>query len=110
MELCAAAGNIQIKQEGSNFFLFVGGKEVERRSAYAPIAKLATEIHVAKAATNDSLIGKQMFAPAAVGSDNPIVVVVAKVEHGYLVQRVGTDQRFPILPELLSEVPAQLFK
>lgn len=111
MELCTAAGNIQIKQDtDKKFYLFIDGSQVDSRMEYAPIAKLATEIHVAKLATKDPLVGKQVFASAAIGADSPLVVVIAKVSNGYLVQRVGTDQRFTVLADLLSEVPTSLFK
>jgi hypothetical protein len=109
LEICAAADETTIKTDGQNFMLYISGQEVERSKDYNTVAKLATDIHVSRFASNDEMIGRRMFAPASMGESGP-VIVVAKTKGGYLVQKAGSQQRFEILPEFLSEMPAQYFK
>lgn len=110
MEVCAASDGIAIKRDGGQYALFVSGSEVERCAEYGPLAKLATEIHVARCmAAGDEMIGKRMFAPSDLDISGS-VIVVAKTAEGYMVQKSGSDQRFEVLPEFLSEVPTQYFE
>jgi hypothetical protein len=106
VETIAAAGAITIKQGDGQFTLFVNGAEIETNTDYDAIAKLATDIHMSKVrASGDKLIGTRMYAPSAVDNGGP-VIVIAKTEHGYLVQRTGSTQRFEITENFLSTIPA----
>ena len=110
MEICAASDGISIKKDGAEFALFVSGSEVERRAEYGPLAKLATEIHVSRCmAAGDEFIGKRMFSPSDLERSSS-VIVVAKTAEGYLVQASGSDQRFEVAPEFLSDVPVSYFQ
>jgi len=105
----AAGGNTIIKTDGKDFILFVGGNEVDKSADYNAVAKLATDIYVAKAASNDDMIGRKMFAPSSVDPSS-LVVVVAKSPNGYVVQKSGSTQRFEVESEFLSEAPVNYFQ
>ena len=109
LKTITAGGNTTIKTDGKDYILFVDGNEVDRNENYNQVAKLATDIYISRTASNDNMVGKRMFAPTEYGPSG-LVVVVAKTEHGYLVQRLGSTQRFEILSDCLSEAPVELFK
>lgn len=109
MKICAASDNIQIKTDDKQFYLYVNGTLVDTKTDYNTLARLATDLHVSIVSSNDDKIGRTMFAPSATGTDGP-VIIVAKIDKGYLVQKLDTGQRFEILPEFLSEMPASYFQ
>ena len=104
LKLIAGSDNIKIKTDGENFHLFIKDVEVDRAKDYDKIARLAADLYVSSAQSNDPKIGSKVFVPSAMGSDDP-VIVIAKTEHGYIVQRTGIDQRFEVSSGCLSKIP-----
>lgn len=104
MEIEYAVGGLSIKSSKDRFAVFRGSEELDSFNNYEDAAVLLSDLHLSKKASDDDKIGTKVFCPAMFGNGNA-VVVVAKVEDGYIVQPVGSTDRMTIAEEHLSDIP-----
>jgi hypothetical protein len=103
METILGGGGITIKAHGGMYGVFLDNREIDWFTTRDAASKLAQDLFAsAKAPGADALIGTRRFCPSAVGNGQE-VVVVAKTDHGYLVQPSGTSLRFEVSADVLSE-------
>jgi hypothetical protein len=104
METQFAVGDLSIKSDKNRFIVFCSDKELDSFDSYNDAAKLVQDIHISKKSSDDPLIGTVKFCPSELGNGN-LVVVVASMQDGYLVQIVGSKMRLAIAGEYLSNPP-----
>jgi len=98
-----ANSGIAIKQMGTRFDVFLHEQPLDRFTTYKAAASFATDLYVAKCASaDDELIGQKRFIAAAVGNGGN-VIVMSKTKHGYIVQRIGSPERFEVVAEYLLD-------
>lgn len=108
METLVAAGGMKIMadaQRGSRKFgVFVDNQPIDWFAKYDDASKLAQDLFVAKAQSDDPMIGKTRFCPSAMGNGQN-VVVVAKTKNGYIVQPCGepSNRRMEVDGGVLSD-------
>jgi hypothetical protein len=108
METEYAIGGFSIKREGSRFHVFCGQNRLDSFGDFKAASQLLSDLHLSKKASDDEKIGVKAFVPSAFDNGNE-VIVVAKVDGGYVVQPVGTNDRVTVAEEYLSDVP-ELFQ
>jgi hypothetical protein len=97
-------GGFSIKSERGKFHVFCGQTLLDSFKDFETAATLLSDLHLSKKASDDDRIGVKAFCPSMFGNGNA-VVVVAKVEDGYIVQPVGSDERMTVAEEHLSDLP-----
>jgi hypothetical protein len=102
MEAIMASGGLKICKDKGRFGLFLASQEIDWFADYNDASKLAQDLFVAKASTDDPMIGTRKFCPGAV-NNGQIVVVVSKSRNGYIVQPAGTNGRMEVSAEVLSD-------
>ena len=104
-----AVKGLSIKQDNESFGVFVNATAVDWFGTYNEAAKLFEDLCISRKASEDPMIGAVKYCPADFGN-GMLVVVVAKVKDGYLVQPAGSssENRFEVTAEFLSEPPQML--
>jgi hypothetical protein len=104
METILAGGGLTIKAHNGQYGVFLDNREVDWFATRQAASKLAQDLFASAKVANvgDPLIGTRRWCPTAVGNGQN-VVVVAKSEHGYFVQPVGTSLRLEVSADILSE-------
>lgn len=105
-----AVKGLSIKEDNGSFGVFVNATAVDWFGTYNEAAKLFEDLHISKKASDDDpMIGTVQYCPADFGN-GMLVVVVAKVKDGYLVQPAGSssERRFEVTADCLSEPPQML--
>jgi len=97
-------GGFSIKSEGDRFHVFCGQSLLDSFGDFETAATLLSDLHLSKKASDDDKIGIKAFCPSMFGNGNA-VVVVAKVEDGYIIQPVGSNERMTVAEEYLSDIP-----
>jgi len=106
MDTLLAQKGLAIKSSDGRFGVFVESRAVDWFGSFNEASRLFEDLHMSREASNDKTIGTVKFCPTEMGNGT-LVVVVAEVRDGYLVQRVGSDsaERFMVTADLLSEPP-----
>lgn len=107
MDVVLASGGLKIVAHNGRYGVFVansagGQKEADWFDTYEKASKLAQDLFVSQATSNDPMIGDRKYCPSGMGNGQT-VVVVAKSKNGYIVQPVGTDFRMEVSAEVLSD-------
>lgn len=106
MDTLLAQKGLAIKSSEGQFGVFVDAQAVDWFGTFDEASKLFEDLHISREASDDKMIGTVRFCPTEV-ENGTLVVVVAAVKDGYLVQRVGSNsaERFMMTADLLSEPP-----
>jgi len=104
METEYAVGGFSVKREGSRFYVFCGENKLDSFKDFKSAGQLVSDLHLSKKASDDEMIGVKAFCPSAFENGSE-VIVVAKIDKGYIVQAVGTAERMTVAEEYLSDVP-----
>lgn len=109
METYFGVEGMSIKGSYGRYGVFVKESAVSWHGQYDDAAKLLQDVYISKKASDDDMIGTVKFCPSEVGN-GILAVVVAKVEDGYLIQPVNSNDqsRFTVTADLLSEPPTQV--
>jgi hypothetical protein len=97
-------GGFSIKSDGRRFYVYSGETLLDSFKEFETAAGLLGDLHLSKKATGDDRIGTKAFCPSVFGNGDA-VVVVAKVDEGYIVQPTGSTSRMTVAEEYLSEIP-----
>lgn len=89
-----------------HFGVMVNGKVVDWRNSYKDAVTLFRDLYISRLSSDDPMIGSVKFYPTDLGTGQ-LGVVVASIEHGYVVQPLGTNTRLTLSSDLLSTPPPQ---
>ena len=104
METEYGIGGFSIKSNRDGFHVFCGQSHLDSFKEFEDAAILLSDLHLSKKASDDDRIGVKAFCPSAFVNGSE-VIVVAKVDDGYIVQSVGSNDRMVIAEDSLQDVP-----
>ena len=99
-----AIGDFSIKSEWDHFVVCRGKEELKSFDNFEQAAALLSDLHLSRKASDDELIGTKVLC-TNVFSNGDTVIVVARIDEGYVVQPVGSNERMTVTAESLSEIP-----
>lgn len=96
---------LSIRQDGVKFGVFLGASALDWFANYQDARRLTQDLSISRlASANDVLLGQVKYCSDAITSGKT-VIVIAKVKSGYMVQTIGTQERFEVAEAELSEPP-----
>ena len=91
------------------FGVFLGSTALDWFSVEPDARKLTQDLSISRiASAGDKMLGQIRYCGDAL-SNGKSVIVIAKTPSGYMVQTVGTQERFEASQEELSDLPAYKF-
>ncbi len=97
---------LSIRQDGFKFGVFLAGEKVDWFDDIQDARKLTQDLSISRVASaNDTLIGQTKYCGDSL-TNGRLVVVVAKIQKGYVVQTQGKPQdRFEVTADELTDPP-----